>query len=171
MIYTTKQVIEAGLRGYLEGCGGPHAGSKANPDQHQSDCVQRTGDRALARCCAIEGFYDVVPLIMPWYRKEVYWEAGRKMCGDFVATLSQSLKEDPFEPTTEDGGQERVLHPYFIPATVAAAAIGIELNSLQKRKQRGQIEAECMMSKGQRLWIRSDYVYSERDKNSKKEAA
>ena len=171
MSYSVKQVIEAGLRGYLEGCGGPHAGSRANVDEHQTQCVQMTEDRALARCCAIEGFYDVIPLIMPWFNKEVFWEVGRKLCGDYVAALGQSLKEDPFVPTLEDGGEESAPHPYYVPATIAAAVLQIELNSLQKRKQRGQIEPEQMMSKGQRLWIRSDYVFNEREKKSKKVAA
>ena len=170
MSYTTKQVIEAGLRGYLEGCGGPHAGTKANPDSHQNDCVQETEDRALARCCEIEGFYDVIPLIMPWYRGEVYWAVGRKLCGDYVAALGESLKKKSFEPTTEDSSNRSAGHPFFVPATVAAAVIGIELNSLQRRKVRNQIEPECYMSKGQRLWIRSDYVFSERDKKVKKAA-
>jgi hypothetical protein len=130
-----------------------------------------TDDRALARCCAIEGFYDVVPLILPWYRGQIYWEAGRKLCGDYAAALGQSLKEKPFEPTVDDSEDRSAGHAFFIPATVAAAVIGIELNSLQRRKVRNQIEPECFMSKGQRLWIRSDYVYAERDKKSKKLAA
>lgn len=171
MSYSVKQVIEAGLRGYLEGCGGPHAGSRGEVDEHQAWSVQRTEDRALERCCAIEGFYDVIPLIMPWYRGEVYWEVGRKLCGEYVALLGQDLKREPFEPTTEEGGQERVTNPFFIPATVAAAALRIELIALQRRKQRGKIEPEFMISKGQRLWIRSDYVYAEREKKSKKVAA
>lgn len=171
MIYTTKQVIEAGLRGYLEGCGGPHAGTRTSLDDHQNDCVQMTEERALARCCAIYGFYDVVPLIMPYYRNELFWEVGRKLCGEYVASLSQSLKEDPFEPTYDDADERPAGHPYFIPATVAAAAIGIKLETLMQRKWRKTIDAEYMMTKGQRFWVRSDYVYSERDKNRKKVAA
>jgi len=171
MSYSVKQVIEAGLRGYLEGCGGPHAGSRGEVDEHQAWSVQRTEDRALERCCGVDGFYDVIPLIMPWYRGEVYWEVGRKLCGEYVALLGQDLKREPFEPTTEEGGQDRVTNPFFIPATVAAAALRIELIALQRRKQRGKIEPEFMISKGQRLWIRSDYVYAEREKKSKKVAA
>ena len=171
MSYSVKQVIEAGLRGYLEGCGGPHAGSKANPDEHQTQCVQMTEDRALARCCAIEGFYDVIPLIMPWFNREVFWEVGRKLCGDYVAALGESLKAKPFVPTLEDGGEESSPHPYFVPATVAAAAMGVKIETLKQRKWRGGIEPEFFMSKGQRLWIRSDYVFSEREKKSKKVAA
>lgn len=171
MSYSVKQVIEAGLRGYLEGCGGPHAGSRGEVDEHQAWSVQRTEDRALERCCGVDGFYDVIPLILPWYRGEVYWEAGRKLCGEYVASLGQDLKREPFEPTTEEGGQERVTNPFFIPATVAAAALQIELIALQRRKQRGKIEPEFMISKGQRLWIRSDYVYAEREKKTKKVAA
>lgn len=171
MSYSVKQVIEAGLRGYLEGCGGPHAGSKASVDEHQSECVQMTEDRALARCCEIDGFYDVVPLILPWYRGEVYWEVGRKMCGDYAAALGESLRKKPFKPTLDDSKDNSVGHAFFIPATVAAAAIGIELIALQRRKQRGRIDEQFMRMKGQRLWIRSDYVYSEREKKSKKVAA
>jgi hypothetical protein len=171
MSYSVKQVIEAGLRGYLEGCGGPHAGSRGEVDEHQAWSVQRTEDRALERCCGVDGFYDVIPLIMPWYRGEVYWEVGRQLCGEYVALLGQDLKREPFEPTTEEGGQDRVTNPFFIPATVAAAALRIELIALQRRKQRGKIEPEFMISKGQRLWIRSDYVYAEREKKSKIVAA
>jgi hypothetical protein len=108
---------------------------------------------------------------MPWYRGEIFWAVGRKLCGDYVAALGESLRENPFEPTNEDSDNRAAGHPFFVPATVAAAAMGISLDTLRKRKWRGSIDAEFILSKGQRLWIRSDYVYSEREKKSKKVAA
>jgi hypothetical protein len=131
--------------------------------QEEIECSEWTGRQALIRCYKIQNFEEVIPLLRPFYEGTLATAIARKLAGDYLAELSESLRKDPFYPSSPDV-REALPVGFLLSAKTTAAVFGMNLQSLMNRVQRKRIDPKFYESRGQRLFFAFGWVLSERDR-------